>query len=177
MTQVQGLIMLGNQVGIFRILRKEILAKAQEGHIAKTNARLRETMCWPGMSNEVEQMMASCDVCGCYRHQQRKKPLIYTPLPQLLWNRVAADLFKLQDDKYLLVVDYYSRFLEVRKLSSMQAVNVIQAFKGIFSSHKIPIEFFSDNGPRFVGAEFQKFAKAYGFQHRTPSPLHPKVMD
>ncbi|XP_062498814.1 uncharacterized protein K02A2.6-like [Corticium candelabrum] len=126
------------------------------------------------MSNEVEQMMAGCDVCGCYRHDQRKERLISTPLPQLPWKRVAADLFELQGDHYLLVADYYSRFLEVRKLSSIRAVNFIQAFKGIFSCHGIPIEVFSDNGPRFVSAEFQKFATAYGFHHRTPSPLHPQ---
>ena len=106
-------------------------ASAHKGHqdIAKTKACLRETMWWPGMSNGVKQMMAGCDVCGCYRHQQRKEPLTSTSLPQLPWERVAADLFELQGDHNLLVVDYYSRFPEVRKLSSMWTVNVIQHFK------------------------------------------------
>ena len=143
LTQVQGLIMRGTQIVIPRSLRKEMLARAHEGHqgIAKTKARLRETMWWPGMCNKVEQMMACCDVCGCYRHQQRKEPLISTPLPQLPWERVAADLFELQGDHYLLVVDYYSRFPEVRKLSSMRAVNVIQAFKGILKEFSLVMEF------------------------------------
>ena len=57
----------------------------------------------------------------------------------------------------------------------MRDVNVIQAFKGIFSSHRIPIEVFSDNCPQFVSAEFHEFATAYGFDHRTSSSLHPQA--
>ena len=102
-----------------------MLARAHEGHqgIAKTKVLLRETMWWPGMSNEIEQMIAGCDVCACYRHQQCKEPLSSTPLPQLPWERVAVDLFEWQGEHFLLVVDYYSRFPEVRKLSSIRSTN------------------------------------------------------
>ena len=104
-------------------------------------------MWWPGMSNEIEQMIAGCDVCTCYRHQQCKEPLSSTPLPQLPWERVAVDLFEWQGEHFLLGVDYYSRFPEVRKLSSIRSTNVIQALRAIFSCHGIPADVFSDNGP------------------------------
>jgi hypothetical protein len=76
LTQVQGLVLRGVQIVIPRSLRKKMLARAHEGHqgIAKTKARLRETMWWPGMSNEVEQVITGCDVCARYRHQLQWRP-------------------------------------------------------------------------------------------------------
>jgi transposase InsO family protein len=176
LTQVQGLVLRGVQIVIPRSLRKKMLARAHEGHqgIAKTKARLRETMWWPGMSNEVEQVITGCDVCARYRHQQRKEPLTSTPLPQLPWEQVAMDLFEWKGEHFLLVIDYYSRFPEVRKLSKMRTANVIQALRAIFSCHGIPSDVFSDNGPQFASAEFREFAATYGFCHRTSSPCHPQ---
>ena len=44
--------------------------------------------------------------------------MLTTPLPSYPWEQVAADLFELKHCNYLLVVDYYSRFVEVQKLTS-----------------------------------------------------------
>ena len=87
--QAQGLIARETRIVIPRSLHKEMMAMAHNGHqsIAKTKGRLRETMWWPGMSNELQQVMAGCHVCACYHHQQRKEPLSFTPLPQLQWER------------------------------------------------------------------------------------------
>ena len=179
LTQVQGLILKGVQIVIPRSLRKKMLARAHEGHqgIAKTKVLMRETMWWPGMSNEIEQMIAGCDVCACYRHQQCKEPQSSTPSPQLPWERVAVDLFEWQGEHFLLVVDYYSRFPEVRKLSSIRSTNVIQALRAIFSCHGIPADVFSDNGPQFASAEFGEFTATYGFATERRHLVIPKGMD
>ena len=47
-----------------------------------------------------------------------RKPLMSTALPSYPWKRIAADLFVLKESHFLLVVDYYSRFIEIQKLAT-----------------------------------------------------------
>jgi transposase InsO family protein len=76
---------------------------------------------------------------------------------------IGADLFQLKDSTYLVVVDYYSRYMEIQKLTSTTSAGVISALKGIFSRHGIPVEFMSDNGPQFASQEMKEFAERYCF--------------
>ena len=86
--------------------------------------------------------------------------LFSTPRPPL-----PADLFELGNRTYLLVVDYYSRFVE--KLSGTTATEVINHTKGIFARHGIPEIVISDNGPQYTSAAYAQLAKEYGFSHVT----------
>ena len=47
--------------------------------------------------------------------------------------------------KYLLVIDYYSKYLEMSKLEDGSADVVIQELKAIFARHGIPQEVVADN--------------------------------
>ena len=76
---------------------------------------------------------------------------------------------------YLLVVDYYSRYIEVAKLTSTSANSVITHLKSIFSRHGIPETVISDNGPQYSAGVFEEFAKEYGFDHTTSSPRYPQA--
>ena len=87
---------------------------------------------------------------------------------------MPADLFQFRDHHYLILVDYYSRFPEVYRLSGLHSGNVIQGMKQIFSCHGIPDELHSDNGPQFVSVEFRNFSRSYGFSHTTTSPHYPR---
>ena len=80
--------------------------------------------------------------------------MIPTPLPQFPWQQVGADLFELRGEHYLLVVDYFSRFPEVIKLTSTTSTSIIAMLKTIFSRHGIPEIVRSDNGPQFASSEF-----------------------
>ncbi|XP_037515525.1 uncharacterized protein K02A2.6-like [Rhipicephalus sanguineus] len=80
------------------------------------------------------------------------------------------DLFRLNGQTFLLVVDYYSRFPEMVTLRSTTARAVIDALKSIFARHGIPQDVRSDNGPPFSSQEFAAFAASYGFNRATSSP-------
>ena len=92
------------------------------------------------------------------------------PLPSHPWEKVASDLFHLNNSTYLIVVDYFSRYPEVVQLSSTTSRSVIKALQAIFSRHGIPSVFMSDNGPQFSSREMKEFANTYGFDLVTSSP-------
>ena len=70
----------------------------------------------------------------------------------------------------MLVVDYFSRFPEVIKLTSTTSASVITVLKLIFSRHGIPEVVHSDNGPQYISNEFMQFAQDYGFHQVMSSP-------
>ena len=84
------------------------------------------------------------------------------------------DIFEWEKCSYLLMVDYYSRFIEVTRLGGLSTEAVIGAVKGIFARHGVPEEVVSDNGPQFSSKTFQNFSREYGFEHITSSPLYPQ---
>ena len=60
------------------------------------------------------------------------EPLIPTQLPQRPYVKVGSDLFHLKGEHYLLVVNYFSCYIEVTKLTKIMSASVIQALKSIF---------------------------------------------
>ena len=75
---------------------------------------------------------------------------------------------------YIIASDYFSRYLEVIKLTTTTSSSVISALKSLFAKYGIPEEVVSDNGPQYASAEFCSFVKEYNFQHTTSSPHFPQ---
>ncbi len=90
---------------------------------------------------------------------------------------VATDLFSFDDHTYLVVRDYYSKMHMVRKYPVGQtgSANIVAFLKELFLEHGIPEILHSDNGPQYSSTEFQAFRKNWKIDHRTSSPLHPKL--
>ena len=95
-----------------------------------------------------------------------------TPLPDLPWQKVGTDLFELNNKHYVVVVDFYSRYIELAELRNERAGDVIRSLKAIFARHGIPMLVFSGKGPCYSPATFDSFARTYGFEHRTSSPRY-----
>ena len=83
-------------------------------------------------------------------------------------------MFEWKQTSYLLVIDYYSRYIEIAKLTTTSANDVIRHLKSIFARHGIPAKVFTDNGPQFSANLFSSFSKSYGFTHKTSSPRYPQ---
>ena len=118
--------MRGNRMVIPPPLRKELLGRIHDGHqgITKCRGRARQSVWWPGISKDLEELVQNCPEC-CRAQKQRAQPLMPTPLPELPWQKVATDLFEWKQATFLLIVDYFSRFIEIARLSNQTAEEVI----------------------------------------------------
>lgn len=64
--------------------------------------------------------------------------------------KIATDLFEWKGHSYLLVVEYYSRVIEIaNSKAGTSSAEVVRHLKSI--GYGIPTELISDNGPRFFG--------------------------
>ena len=121
-----GLLMRGSRVVIPSALRLEMLDRIHIGHqgISKCRERAKQCLWWSGLSRQLEELVKNCSTCQkCL--SKRREPLIPTALPELPWQRVGTDLFEFQGHSYLLVVDYYSRFIEIARLDRTTSEEII----------------------------------------------------
>ena len=83
----------------------------------------------------------------------------------------------LSGDHLLVVVDYYSRYMEVEVLKSTTADKVIASLRKIFLTvtHGLPVSITTDNGPQFISEEFCKFVEEESIEHRRVTPLWPQA--
>ena len=70
-------------------------------------------------------------------------------------------------------MDVYSKWPEVIEMSSTTAALTILVLRQIFTTHGIPEQLVSDNGPQFTSSEFADFCKGNGVKHIRVSPYHP----
>lgn len=71
-------------------------------------------------------MSDSCETCNLYRKQNVKEPLINHDIPNEPWIKVGIDLFYFNKRNYLLVLDYYSKFIEISNLNMNTTTNNIR---------------------------------------------------
>ena len=176
LTVQHGLLMKGNRLVVPLPMRIDVLEKLHDAHqgITKCRERAKASVWWPGLSNQLEEVVKQCPICIKERVNPAE-PVIPSELPDRPWQKVAADLFELKGHPYLLVIDYFSRYTEVAKLSSTTSPDVTVHLQSMFARHGIPEQFISDNGPQFSSTSFAKFAEDYGFTHILTSPRYPQA--
>uniref|UniRef100_A0A1A7X3E1 Gypsy retrotransposon integrase-like protein 1 n=1 Tax=Iconisemion striatum TaxID=60296 RepID=A0A1A7X3E1_9TELE len=171
LTVHEDLLLKGTRLVIPSALRISVLTALHEGHqgMVRCKERARESVWWPGLSGEINDLVKNCTTCIKERPNP-VEPLMPSEFPERPWEKVGADLFTFNNCSYLLLVDYYSRYVEIAKLTPTRSEDVIVHLKSIFSRHGIPELFYSDNGPQFSSQQFRDFASTYGFRHVTSSP-------
>ena len=174
LTTVDGLIMKGNKLIIPKSMQSQMLDLIHTGHmgIEKCQRRARDVMFWPGISADIANVVQNCSTCLKHRNSNTKEPLIPTEIPDYPWQIVGTDLFTWENKNYLVMVDYYSRYFEVKELPNMRSQTVISRMKGILARWGICEKIISDGGPCYASQEFTEFAKEWDFVHQKISPYH-----
>ncbi len=175
LTIVDGILMYASRIFIPSSLRLQMLDRIHEGHqgIQKCRMKAQDSVWWPGISQQVYDLVVNCRECAKLKGNPHPEPLLPTAWPLYPWQKVATDLFEFQGSQYILVVDYFSRYIEVSKLRITTSAEIIHQLKRLFARHGIPETVISDNGPQYTSNEFATFGAQYGFTHLTSSPGHP----
>lgn len=175
LTEKEGIILKGCQAVVPTTLRNKVMASIHEGHggIVKSIERAKTTVYWPGYINDLKDMVESCSKCQEHRRANPQLPPHPHEVPEYPFQKIGTDLFELEGIKYLLTVDYFSRWPTLDRLDNTRTSDVMQALNRQFANYGIPETLFSDNGPQFANREFREFTRSLGVSHVTSSPHHP----
>ena len=122
LSEINELVVRGNQIVIPKSLRADSISLAHEGHqcFDKTLRLLRETSWFPHMSRDVADYVKSCR--GCIASNTRNTPVPLEPnlLPEGPWRNLHADFKGPIGGTYYLhaVIDQYSKYPEVDVVTS-----------------------------------------------------------
>ena len=92
-----------------RRLQHETLCKIHKGHqgIEQCRLRMSTSVWWPGALAQIEQFVKKCSTCMKFAPPVRE-PMINSKLPEHPWERIAIDLFEINKQTCILLVDYHT---------------------------------------------------------------------
>ena len=159
-------------------LRPLILNMLHESHmgINKTCKRAREMFYWPLMNSDIEEVIQNCLTCSTFSNSNAKEPMIPHAIPSLPFNKVSCDILEHKGISYLAIMDYYSKWVELKRIRNKSAQEILNVWREVFSCLGIPKVIIADNVP-FDSNECRDFAKRWNFEIITSSPSIRSQMD
>ena len=170
-----GLITKGARLVIPSTLRRKVLKQIHEGHlgIEKCMLKARDSVFWPGISNDIRETVEKCGICQA--SSRAAKPVgNVSDVPPHACHTLGTDLFYWNKIDCLVIGDYFSKYLIIRRLPNSSSHAMIKELGLVFTELGRPFVLRSDNRPCYSSREFHNFLSFYQVDHITSSPHYPQ---
>ncbi|KFD46539.1 LOW QUALITY PROTEIN: hypothetical protein M513_12590, partial [Trichuris suis] len=159
------------RIVIPKVLHPAVLQIIHDGHlgICAMKSIARFYVRWPGLDSDIERYVRNCS--GCQENQPRppEVPLFSWNMPSEPWARLHVDLAgPFKNLNWLVIVDAYSKWLDVIPLRNTLSASLIKHCRGLFATFGLQRYIVSDNGPQFVSEEFATFCRSNNIVRTTP---------
>ena len=175
----EDLIVFGCLLLIPSKMRQEMLAQLHETQqgLVRTKQLARLTIYWPGIDNDIDNVILACKKCQDCLPSNTKEPNISKPKPNRPFQEIAGDFCSYATQDYLVLVDCYSDWPNIILIGhDTTAPHLIKVVRQSFCCTGVPDLFWSDEGPQFISKKFSEFAVKWSFTHITSTPRYPKAM-
>ena len=172
----EGLVVKGHRICIppeLYDISLNDLHKAHEG-IEKMQHKARTAICWPDKDTNITEYIKWCKTCTQYKAAQPIQPLLPWDVPKAPWQDLATEFFQFNNKEYLLVVDVFSKYPFILKVTTKTADTIINRLNQLISQYEYPKNLSVDNGSPFSSETFVKFLFGECIDHITSSPHYPK---
>lgn len=170
-----GLAFYQNKIIVPQTLRSYVINLIHEGHpgICKSINKARQLFYWPGLSKEIREHVLKCRTCEKFRSaNSHDKPLPHK-IPNRRYAKVGTDILDFCGKYFLVVIDYFSHWLEILPLNDKTSKSVINAFQEIFCRFGLPEEIVADNNP-FNSFDCHTYYKSKDIIFTSSSPHYPR---
>lgn len=166
-----GIILVEDKIIVPQTLRIEMIKLLHKGHvgISKTINKARKLFYWPNMSFDITSFIKKCRVCEKYMPANFREPMMPHSTPRLRFNKVGTDILDFGNHSYLVVIDYFSHWLELILLKDKTSDSVLNAFQDIFTRFGYPQIIIADNLP-FISNRCLKYYREKDISIKTCSP-------
>ena len=134
-----GLVTKISRLLIPSTLWRKVLEQIHDGHqgIEKCMLKSRESVYWPGISDDIHEAVEKCGICQST--SRVAKPVGNTlEVPSHPWHTLGTDLFYWNRIDFLVVGEYFSKFLIVRRIPNTSTHSVIKELGMIFTECECP---------------------------------------
>ncbi|XP_062715028.1 uncharacterized protein K02A2.6-like [Aedes albopictus] len=165
-----------DRVVIPKALQRRVLEKLHENHDGVVRMKMigRSYFWWKGFDKDVADFVKSCVTCQKTQRVPREVVESNWPPANHAFERLHLDLFHFEGQTFLIVVDAYSKFIDVKLLRRTDANSVLEKLDEIYTYFGLPTEVCSDNGPPFNSSLFVEACKANNINVLKSPPYHPQ---
>lgn len=144
-------------------------------HDGKTNHRginecylaLSRRYYWPKLRDHVTKFINDCTVCGQAKYDRNPIQQQFNIVPPATrpFEIIHMDLFTVQNEKYLTIVDVFSKYAQAYHLRDGTAISILQAVLKFSTHHGLPLTIVTDNGTEFTNQLFNEFVNLHKINH------------
>ena len=177
LTIEDDLIVYGCRLLIPSAMRHSVLVQLHSAHqgSVRTRQRAKQVVYWPGIDNDIDNIILQCKQCQETLPSQPREPLIAKPRPTRPFQEIAIDFCTYGGQQFLILIDCYTDWPEIIQMGQNTTTShLIAVLLDAFGRHGVPDVIWSDQGPQFMSHMFSGFAQEWGFQHITSSPTYPQ---
>lgn len=175
LSEYKDCILWGNRVVIPEKMRPYVLQELHDNHdgIVITKAIARSYFWWPAVDKDIENLVKNCKTCAENRNMPAKVSHKWIR-PEKAWSRLHIDYAgPFQGKTFLILIDAYSKWPEVKIVSDMSSETLINTLRNIFAEQGLPDTVVSDNGRSFISEQFRTFLATNGIKQVLTPPYHP----
>ena len=168
-----GILTKNDKIIIPKTLQWKFLDRIHSSHqgIQRSLQKAHEYIFWVNYTKHVKEVTEKCSLCQENSAALSTEKFKYiSTVPPHPWHTLGMDLFYFRKQDFLVLIDYFSKFLIVRKLPNSTSNTVIKELGLIFTEFGKPFILCSDNRPCYVSQEFQFFMKDWNIKSITLSP-------
>lgn len=165
-----------NRIVIPNKLKNRALEAIHEGHtgIVRMKMLARSYFWWQKIEDDITSFVSNCQVCQQTQNRKPNKNLNPWPNTTYPMERVHIDFFHFNGENYLLIIDAFSKYIDIEIMRNSNARALIERLRVLFAVFGLPTEIVSDNGPPFGSFEFKKFCEKHGIKVTKSPPYHPQ---
>lgn len=156
-------------------LKDKLLKILHSNHsgVVRMKELARRYVFWIGINKDIENYVKSCE--SCQRGQKDKKNKVYGKWPEVSYpfERAHIDFFFFHGRYFLIFVDVYTRWVDIKPMRNLTANCLIDKLEDIYGYFGYNKQLVSDNGPPYCSYEFNKYCESKGIELIHTPPYHP----
>jgi hypothetical protein len=170
-----GCIIYNSRVVIPSRLQGKILSLLHINHsgIVRMKQLARSYVFWQNIDRDIENYVKSCDNCQAMGNDRKFKSFGKWPDVTVPFERVHLDFFYFNGKQFLIFVDCYSRWLEIKLMENLTANCLIMKLDSIFEIFGFCGQCVTDNGPPYNSYEFAEYCEMNDIELLHSPPYHP----
>ncbi|XP_074337280.1 uncharacterized protein LOC141674475 [Apium graveolens] len=142
---------------------------------------IRQGYYWPTIHADSVAYVKKCSKCQKFSNVPKQGSSlpgsVLSPISFAVWGidimgpfpRAKGDL------RYMLVaIDYMTKWAEVKAMRAINQQDCIKFVDSIMMRFGVPMVLISDNGPQFVGSDFEAYLKELEIKHMKAYVAHPQ---
>lgn len=136
----EAFVCYGQRLIIPTARQANVLRTLHEAHrgIVACKGSANQTAYRPTLNQDIETLFKSCHICQSHQIGNPHQPLQDRTLSDRPLQQLAVDFFHMKGKTYLLTVDYFSKYVRVRQMTTATGSSLMQVMKKTFARFGIP---------------------------------------